>query len=65
MNTVHLALNPDEVALLLRMLENALGETKVELHRTHFSPEFREEVKDEARLLQGMLERLRQASHQG
>jgi hypothetical protein len=62
MNTTTLSLNPDELALLLHLLETALDETRVELHRTHFSPSFRQEVKDEAGLLRGLLERLRGAA---
>jgi hypothetical protein len=62
MTTTTLSLNPDEFALLLRLLETALGETRVELHRTHFSPAFRQEVKDESELLRGLLERLRSAA---
>jgi hypothetical protein len=64
MTTTDLSLTPDERALLLRLLETALGETRVELHRTHFSPEFRKEVKEEVELLRGMLERLRNAGNQ-
>lgn len=62
MTTTDISLTPDELALLLRMLETALGETRVELHRTHFSPEFREQVKDEVELLRGLLERFRTAA---
>jgi len=62
MATINVSLNPDEVALLLRLVETAVSETKVELHRTHFSPTFRDGVKDEAKLLQDLRERFRQAA---
>jgi len=62
MTTTDISLSQDELALLMRMLETALGETRVELHHTHFSPAFRQEVKEEAELLRGLLERLRKAA---
>jgi len=65
MAATNISLTPDELALLLRMLETALGAARVELHHTHFSPAFREEVKEEAALLRGLLERLRRATTAG
>lgn len=62
MSTTSLSLNPDEVNWLLRQLETALGETRVELHHTHSSPAFRQDVKDESALIRGLLERLRSAA---
>jgi hypothetical protein len=62
MTTTDITLSPDELALLLRLLETELGETLVELHHTRFSPEFRQQVKDEAEILRGLLEQLRKAA---
>lgn len=62
MATIELKVAPTEHELLVRLLENALDETRTELHRTHFSPTFRDQVKDEARLLQKLLERFQQAA---
>ncbi len=58
--TVELMLNADERALLLRLLETALGEVRVEAHRTHFSPEFRDQVLAEESLIRSLLEKVRQ-----
>jgi hypothetical protein len=55
-----LMLSAEEKSLLARVLRAALGETRVELHRTHFSPEFRSEVQQEEKLLRGLLAKLGQ-----
>lgn len=60
MAELSLPLTSEERDLLLNMLHTALGETRVELHHTHFSPEFRDQVKHERDLLSGLLEKLRQ-----
>ncbi len=44
---------------LIRLLEQVLGETRVEVHRTH-TPEYRERVLEEEALLRGMLEKFQQ-----
>jgi len=49
-------INEDERVELIRLLEQVLGETRVETHRTH-SPEFRERVMGEQALLRGLLDR--------
>jgi hypothetical protein len=58
MADVNIGLSSDEVVLLRRLLESALGEARVEVHRTHFSPEFREEVKREESMVRGLLAKL-------
>jgi hypothetical protein len=61
MAVVNLSLTPEERALLVRLLEIALGETRVELRHTHYSPAFREEVKHEEDLIRDLLQKVRQA----
>jgi hypothetical protein len=58
MGAVNLSLTPEEHALLVQLLETALGETRVEVHRTHTSPDFRDFVKHQEQLLRGLLRRL-------
>lgn len=51
-------LSDQEVAMLRRMVTTALGDTRVEVHRTHMTPDFREQVKAEEALLRGLLTKL-------
>ncbi len=60
MSETPLLLTANEQTTLVRVLEAALGEARVEARRTHFSPEFREQVLAEERVLAGLLEKLRQ-----
>jgi hypothetical protein len=53
-----LALSASERDLLLRLLSTELKNTRVELHHTDFSPDFRQEVKDEEGLLRGLMAKL-------
>ena len=46
MADLDVSLSADELALLRRMVETVLGDTRVEVHRTH-QPAYREQVKDE------------------
>lgn len=62
MTTAALDLSPEEREALIPLLETALSETRVELHHTHFSPDFREFLKDRSSLLQSILTKLREAS---
>jgi len=62
MAAADLTLQPDEQALLIRLLEVSLGEARAEVHRTHYSPDFRELVKREESLIRGLLEKVRKAS---
>ncbi|HEV3256190.1 MAG TPA: hypothetical protein VG013_04865 [Gemmataceae bacterium] len=55
-----LVLNEPERAELLRILEQSLRDTRVEVHRTH-TPDFREQVLQEEALLRNLLNKLRQA----
>jgi hypothetical protein len=58
MPEVSLTLTAEERNLLLQLLFKELGETRVELHHTHFSPDFRGEVKAEEGMLRGLLGKL-------
>lgn len=46
----------EERAELIRMLKQVLGETRVEVHRTH-TPTYRERVLEEEALLRGLLDK--------
>jgi hypothetical protein len=48
----------EERQYLVRVLEARLGDTRVEVHRTH-SPDFREEVKQEEELVRALLAKIR------
>ncbi len=52
--TIHLTLDQAELAELLRLLEQTVGETRVEVHRTH-TPEFRAGVQHEEGILKSIL----------
>jgi hypothetical protein len=51
-------LEPEELTELVRLLESALGETRVEVHRTH-TPEFRAGVQHSETILRGLIEKLK------
>jgi hypothetical protein len=52
------AVSEEERAELIRLLGRALGETRVEIHRTH-TPEYRQRVISEEALLRGLLDKFR------
>jgi hypothetical protein len=47
-------ISEEERTEIIRLLEQVLGETRVEVHRTH-TPEFRQRVQAEEALLRGLL----------
>lgn len=49
-------ISEEERAELIRLLESAVGENRVEIHRTH-TPDYRERVLDEQTLLRGLLDK--------
>jgi len=55
---VDTAFTAEERQYLVRVLEARLGDTRVEVHRTH-SPDFREEVKQEEELVRALLAKIR------
>jgi len=57
MADIQITLSSDEKQYLLRTLQTAIGESRVEVHRTH-TPDFRERVLDEEKLLRGLLAKL-------
>jgi len=56
-----LTLNSDEKEYLLRLLRTAVGETRVEVHRTH-TPNYREMVLAEEVLLKELISKLEKAA---
>ena len=58
MNEVTLRLTDEEREMLRRLLDSAMAESRVEAHRTHFSPWFREQVLDEEICIVGLLRKL-------
>ena len=64
MNEIFLRLSQEERDMLSRLLETALGESRVEVHHTHFSPAFRQQVLDEERGISELLAKLK-ASGEG
>jgi hypothetical protein len=58
--TINVPLNHEEAAELRRLVESALGETRVEVHRTH-TPDYRERVQHTEAVLRAILTKLRQA----
>lgn len=60
MNEILLRLNEDERNVLRRLLDSALAESRVEAHRTYFSPWYREEVLEEEHCIAALLTKLRE-----
>jgi hypothetical protein len=58
-SSINLAINREEAASLLQLLEMSLGETRVEAHRTH-TPDFRTQVLAQEALLRNLIEKLKQ-----
>lgn len=59
MADVTVTLTLEERTLLQHLLETALGETRVEVHHTHYSPEFRDKLKRDEALLRTLLAKVR------
>jgi hypothetical protein len=53
-----LALTAQEREFLTGLLETALGETRVEVHRTH-TPDYREQVLGQEELIRQLLQKVR------
>jgi len=58
MNEMHVTFTTEELDLLHRLVHTALGDARVEVHRTHHTPSYREQVKAEEAMLRGLLEKL-------
>ena len=50
----------EERVEMVRLLEQVLGETRVEIHRTH-TPDYRDRVMGQESLLRGLLAKLQRA----
>lgn len=51
-------LNDEERTMLRTMVDQALRETRVEVHRTHHSPDFRAQVQHREDVLRALLAKL-------
>ena len=60
MSDITFKLIPEESAILLRLVGAASADTRVEVHRTHYTPAFRDDVKKEEEVLRSLLEKLQQ-----
>jgi len=56
--TPALTLDDEERALMLELLDHALGETRVEVHRTH-TPSYRKDVINHEAVIRRLIEKLR------
>ena len=61
MRHISVDLTTDERDLLVRILEDALGEDRVKLHRTRVSSKLRAQLQEEENDLRQLLEKLMQA----
>jgi hypothetical protein len=52
-----LALSEEERSVLMDLLQQALGEARVEVHRTH-TPDFRDQVLRQVALIRGLIDKL-------
>ena len=61
MADISLNVTSEEADALRRLVEAALGDTRVEVHRTHHTPEFREQVMQEEIVLRGLVAKLQKS----
>jgi len=54
-------ISEEERVEMVRLLEQVLGETRVEIHRTH-TPDYRDRVISQESLLRGLLAKLQRVS---
>ncbi len=60
MDEIILKLTPEESAILQRLVGIAIGDTRVEVHHTHHSPTYRDDLKKEEDVLRRLLAKLQQ-----
>jgi hypothetical protein len=60
--TTTLTFNKAEKDELLQLLDAALGDLRVEIHHTHHTPDFRDQLLRREELLRGLIAKLRQDS---
>ena len=63
MNDKPVNLTPNERDLVVRLLDRELADTRSEFRRTDSSPDFREDVEREEKLLRELLDKLRGTVH--
>jgi len=57
----NLVLSEHEKEYLEGLLKSALGETRVEAHHTHYSPEYRQQVLNEEELVRQLLAKVQKS----
>jgi len=62
MSDLTVLLTDKERAFLISSLETALQEVRVEAHRTHASPTFRDQVLREEQTVRSLLDKLRESA---
>jgi hypothetical protein len=62
MSEIQVVFSPSERDLLVRMLNEALGEKRVEVRRTHFSMDFRNQLQAEEALIRELFGKLSQTA---
>jgi len=60
MSEVHLVLSPNERELLVRLLEAAMKEKRIEVRRSEFSRDYRHEMEAEETQIHALLDKLSQ-----
>ena len=59
MNEIPLMLSEKERELIQGLLDTELGEVRTEVHRTHYSPEFRADLQAREALVRQLLDKLK------
>jgi hypothetical protein len=62
MNEIQLTVSERERELIYGLLDRELGEVRVEVHRTHWSPEMRADLEAREALVRQMLDKLKLAA---
>ena len=65
MSEIHVVLTPSERAMLVRMLSDELKHKRVEVRRTEFSREFRQQVEAEEAQVHELLDKLAHTAEVG
>jgi DNA-binding MarR family transcriptional regulator len=61
MQAITVSLTPAERELLAEILEESLGNRRVEVRRTEFSTEFRQQLQQQEELVRGLLDKVSKA----
>ena len=65
MTAINISLTAEERELLTRLLDTALGDARVEVHHTHYSPDSREFLKRQESVIRELLNKLRSGGSGG